>query len=167
MKIKRAHILGLGETVLNFLKIDNSDIVIGVNDICRYIPENLIDYLIVLDPYKEKTQTIIKGYNDKRTDVFSIIKQTKPKIAFLSQLNCWENCYNFRKIELIDYPDIPCNISKLDSNGYLWSHNSPFIGVIHAYKLGCKEIILWGVDFINHHLNFIQCKNTPRFEGFC
>lgn len=33
-----------------------------------------------------------------------------------------------------------------------YSNSSPIIAITLAYQLGAKEIILWGVDFRNHHL---------------
>ena len=152
------HVLGLGESAKNFYNhLENKiqkqtpfDIVIGCNDIRRYVPDNFIDYLLVLDELKEGKTNVIKGYNEHRTDVFQVIKQTKPLKGFVSHLDCWSFKDNFIKIKLATYPETMCNLSELDTDLFPWSTNSPFVAACLAYKLGAKNIILWGVDFINH-----------------
>lgn len=152
------HVLGLGESAKKFYdknihKIQKQtpfDIIIGVNDIERYVPGKYIHYIVALDKLKEKNNELIKGYNEEKTDVFKWVKKANPLLGFVSQLDCYSYKDNFIKIKLATYPEIMCNLSELDSDLFPWSTNSPFVAACLAYKLGAKNIILWGVDFNNH-----------------
>lgn len=43
-----------------------------------------------------------------------------------------------------------------------YSNSSPFIAISLAYTLGAKEIILWGVDFKNHHMFTEGSQETKK-----
>ena len=70
---------------------------------------------------------------------------------FWSQLESnKEYVNNFTLIELARGRGV---LDDFDSNKFVYSITSPFVAVHLAYKLGAKNIVMWGVDF-NTHPNF-------------
>jgi len=61
----------------------------------------------------------------------------------------WKFMPTFKKIELAQFRG---DLKEFDSDKYCYSSISPFVAIHHAYKLGATEIILYGVDLINHQL---------------
>lgn len=123
-------ILGLGPSIKLFSGGIPS---IGVNDIYRYYPA---DFVVCLD---EKNR-----FTPERLD---IIERSNPDM-FFSQLDCWNTHQAFSRIKLQnDYPNYVC---QLDLNDLPKSLCSPFVAVAIGFKMGFKNIHLFGVDLINH-----------------
>lgn len=123
-------VLGLGETVREYKPCGN--ITVGVNDIFKYFP---VDYLILADPPQR--------FPEK--DRYKTIVESTPK-KFL----CPEP-WPVNNFELIKLAPGRGMIKELDTHGvYCFSNNSPYLACVHAYKLGAKEIRLFGVDFNTH-----------------
>lgn len=128
-------VLGLGETLEHY-KNDGS-ISIGVNDIQRYVST---DYVVCVDVPSVFSAERLEG-----------IKNSKCK-GFYTQLKEWQKLVD--NVNLIEFNRGRGLIDGIDSEKFCYSNNSPYVACILAYKLGAKEIVLWGVDFNDHpHLN--------------
>jgi len=136
----KINVLGLGES-LSFYIPDDSP-TIGVNDIWSKVQT---DYIVCLDK-RDK-------FSDER---LKTIDESKP-LKFFSQLEDWNNRPDYEIITLQpDYPKYKCqiNLSSLPK-----SLCSPFVACALAYKMGAKEIHVYGVDLINHpHLKAECCE---------
>lgn len=126
------HVIGKGESK-EFFKHDGN-ITIGVNDVNKWIKT---DHIVVVDPmdaYKEEHETFRNS-----------------NAMFWSQLEDNRNYVkNFTLIELARGRGV---LDEFDSDRFVYSITSPFVAVHLAYKLGAKNIVMWGVDF-NTHPNF-------------
>lgn len=132
-------VLGLGETVREYKPTGN--ITVGVNDIFKYFP---VDYLVLADPPQRFPEP----------DRFKTIMESTPK-KFLCPKK-WP-VDNFEFIQL----SAGRGMFKDFDTTYAFSNNSPFIACVHAYKLGAKEIHLYGADFNTHEtLSNEQSKKT-------
>lgn len=126
----KVNVLGLGESLKEF-KEDGS-ITIGVNDIHSKVKT---DYVVCID--------VQKAFNRER---LKTILKTNCK-GFYSQSDEWELIDNFTKIE---FNKVRGLLNGLDSERFCYSNNSTYVAVILAYKLGAKEIVIWGADFVTH-----------------
>jgi hypothetical protein len=92
------------------------------------------------------------------------ITDSKPK-HFYSNMSNWAGYFDYfdkskasrHKKLYSNNPELP-TLKFMQWSGTLYpdavfySNSSPIIALTLAYNLGAKEIILWGVDFKNHHL---------------
>lgn len=79
----------------------------------------------------------------------NIIKASIPK-RFWSQLSSWSTYFpNMAHIRLTSW-DGHLYPERLDTFSH--ADTSPFIAISMAYKFGAKDIILWGVDMVDHHI---------------
>lgn len=128
----RFYVLGTGESIKDYTP--EKDIPsIGVNDINKYVP---CDYIVCLDP--------IRLFSEDR---ITHIKNATPKI-FFSFLDEWKE--HVKNFQLIKLQSPRGDLKKLDGDGICYSTNSAFAACVLAYKLGGKEIIMYGVDFNSH-----------------
>lgn len=126
------HVIGKGESK-DFFKHDGN-ITIGVNNVNEWIRT---DHIVVVDP--------ISAYN-KVPKIY-----LESGAMFWSQLEDNRNYVNnFTLIELARGRGV---LDEFDSDRFVYSITSPFVAVHLAYKLGAKNIVMWGVDF-NTHPNF-------------
>lgn len=124
-------VLGLGDSFKEFTPSKN--ITIGVNDIYKTYK---VDYLILVDKPERFTKDRLK----------TIIESTPLK--FYSHINDWERLVpNFCKINLAKGRG---NIEHIETQDLCYSNNSTYVAVVLAYKIGAKEINLFGIDFNNH-----------------
>lgn len=89
---------------------------------------------------------------------YKIINQSKPKY-FYTQSDAWPmhlpNKRNRKAILASNNPDLP-EVKYHQWSGSLYrgtvfyANTSPFTAISLAFHLGAKEIILWGVDMVNH-----------------
>jgi len=127
----RINILGLGETLNHF--IEDGNVTVGVNDIHSRIKT---DYVVCVD--------VPDVFNRER---FYTIANTKCK-GFYSQILDWAILVdNFNIIEFNRGRGL---LHELDNDKFCYSNNSTYVACILAYKLGAKEIVMWGVDFNDH-----------------
>lgn len=138
-------VLGLGPSINLFLTQGQADydLTIGVNDIWRYFPADVIVCVDVPSAFS--------------LDRLRVINHSKPKI-FYSQKFIWESRPDFRKINILPgYPDRICDLSQ---PGFWKSFCSPFVAVQVAWRLhDADEIHLYGVDLTNHpHLDQKLCQ---------
>ena len=135
-------VLGLGESLK--LYAGGYDLAVGVNDIWRAVPA---DVVVCLDDRAR--------FSDER---LKTIDECRP-LRFYSQLQCWAGRADYEAIQLQEqFPDYVCqlNISKLPK-----SLCSPFVATAIAYKLHqATEIHLYGVDLLTHpHLKDNTCRS--------
>lgn len=135
----RINVLALGESVATYRPDGNT--TVGVNDIFKFFP---VDHLVVIDRptrfHPDRVNTIV---NSKPT-------------RFYSHLPEWSTLPNFKHIDLSAGVDFRA----LDVPGIIThSNNSAFVAAVLAYKLGGKEIVIYGADFKTHpnfHPNTIR-----------
>lgn len=107
-------------------------VVFGVNDVGRY---HRVDYLICIDKpavfTAERREVIIK---------------TECR-EFITQNPEWLSLRDSVRLIRIKWRG---QIKKLDAPEFIYSNNSPFSAAVLAYKMGFKDITLFGVDFGGH-----------------
>jgi hypothetical protein len=133
-------IIGCGDSAKEWFKTP-CDLSIGVNDCFKFghHPDTL---LIINSPVKfEPTRK--NGYNDR----LHTIKKTKPKKFVTNDRESWKRYFpNAEEIVLRPFHKY------LRKDQICYSKTSPFVALSYAFKLGAKDIILWGVDMIDHHI---------------
>lgn len=151
-KDETIYVLGLGESIHDFLALENKGITIGSNDINKYYP---VDYLCCID--KPATFT---------PERWATIEKGNYKAAF-SHLNLpLPNLVNIKFGERFVY--------NLNYNAFAKCGISPFVSVQVAYWLGAKRIIMYGVDLNTHQAKiklprineaFIQLNKQLKASG--
>lgn len=134
-------ILGLGESLKNFSP--NGSITIGVNDIYKHFPSDYIVCVDKPDRFSPERLNTIKSSAHKK--FFSHLPEWHPIIS------------NFQLIKLYQGRGIFTN---LDSDSIAYGISSPIVACVIAYKMGAKQIDLYGVDF-NTHPQFVN-RNLDR-----
>ena len=126
-------IIGCADSAGEWYKV-KCDRSIGVNDSHKFgYPTD--DLLVCNWPVK---------FPQYRLD---IIKNSKPK-QFWSNIDQWNTWFpRMVKIKLTSWDG---HLYKERPYFFSHAHTSPFIAMSMAYKQGATDIILWGVDFINH-----------------
>lgn len=76
----------------------------------------------------------------------TIVKSTPLK--FFTNRKEWENVKGYQFINLAQ---VRGSLKELRSDKVCYSNNSPFVACVMAYKMGAKEIVLHGVDLVDHH----------------
>lgn len=143
MKIK---VLGLGESIANYTP-DNCT-TIGVNDIYKL---HKTDYLVCIDSPRRFSE------NRKET-----IIQSTPK-KFFTHIEEWHPLVmNYQKIKLQSPRGYFFGI---DRKEICYGLSSPIVACVIAYKMGAKEIELFGVDF-NSHPNFSDDKLENAIKDY-
>lgn len=127
----RAVILGTAPSV-RLYEPDNG-FKIGVNDINKFVNVN---HLVILDNPSRFTK-----------ERLSIINKSNPDIL-ISHINLWSYKKNFHQIKLASNRSSITQIN--EPNVYPYSIMSPYVAIIHAYKLGFDDIMIYGVDLTNH-----------------
>jgi hypothetical protein len=133
----KINIVGLGSTAKHWDGIGTS---IGVNDCKRlgFDPTYLL---------------IVNTANQFTFDRLEFIKATKPHKLFTDQPDSWGKWFP-------DIPVVPINsrawshsnrLQKISKNYLYHSKTSPFLAISMAFSWGFTEIILWGVDMVDHH----------------
>ena len=130
--MSKFHVLGLGPSLSDF--VPDSNPTIGCNDIWNYYPA---DYVVCIDkPFR---------FNEKR---LASIKSGGQK-KFFTHVQEWKEIVdNYTTLEL---SLIRGNLSDLHNEKVPYSNNSAFVAVVLAYRMGAKEIIMYGVDLSDHH----------------
>ncbi len=135
MKDKFIEVLGLGPSNKEYVPSRNE--TIGVNDISAF---REVDRLLLMDPPE--------SFRGRR---LNCIKASKPKYTY-SNLDDWNFMPNFVKINVAD-PSHGGKVDALDDWNNLPRHvDSTFTAVCIAYHCGATDIVLYGVDFTDHHL---------------
>jgi len=124
------NVLGLGRTVSQY-QPNETEISIGVNDINKFFET---DYFVCVDKPQRFSAERLGRIINHDSKMFTHLKE-------------WEK---YRGINLIELANGRGNLKQLDSDLFAFSHNSTFVAVVLAYKLGADKIKLYGVDFNNH-----------------
>jgi hypothetical protein len=126
------HIIGTGETAK---KWDGSGPSIGVNDCAKWgYPVN---YLLLLNqPHQFQSSRL------------ETIISTKAGQVYTNVPSSWEKY--FQHVNQVYFRSWSSG-SKVSKNTLYHSKTSPFVGISLAYSWGFNKIVLWGVDFVNHH----------------
>lgn len=122
----KCSIIGLGETCALW---DGEGYSIGVNDI--YGKGIKTDAIVVVDTFR------------KLPDRYRTIQDSRPKELF-SQLTWWRDHPNYKPIELRRFKDV------FKAGTVYHSNTTPIIAMSIAVNKGFKEIVLYGVDFVDH-----------------
>lgn len=133
-------VCGCGESAV-LLKDLSKNVIIGVNDIGRIYQPN---YLVVV--------------NDKisfKPERWAFIENTQASIVFTHIRGLPVDESKRCIITLGKYGH-----SDLDKPAVDYTNNSPYIGVIIAYKMGARNIGLLGVDFTPNHF-FAKTGDHP------
>lgn len=131
-------VLGTGPSLRKAIdnnEITHNSILIGVNDICKYIH---VDYLLIVD-----------NISTFGLDRLNTIKNSNP-IALYSHLDEWAIHPKFKQINRgTKAPDL----STLDEPFNLPYHcDSVYSAVCLAYQMQAQNIIVYGADFYGHPL---------------
>lgn len=142
---KKAVVMGLGTSTSEIIKKDLSNVItIGVNDIgIVYTPK----YLLTLD--------MSQRFQPQRSNA---IKNTGAEYLF-TQETSWTQVPELKdRIVIIKLGNrMLTNIDNSDILDY--SSNSPYVGVLLAYRMGCHEIGIIGVDFTDNHVHLQDGKH--------
>lgn len=114
------------------------DLSIGVNDCVKY--GHQVDYLVVVNAPDKFIARAKNGFTDR----LATITNSSPKRFFCHNQN-WKPY--FPKAELLALKPFS---GSLTAGRVYKSSTSPFVAITLAFAEGAKDIILWGVDFLNH-----------------
>lgn len=126
----KIHVLGLGETLEDFTP--DGSMTIGVNDIHSRVKT---DFVVCVDNPK--------AFNKER---LKTIRETECE-GFYTHVEDWKSVKNYKPFEMAS---IRGRLDELDSEKFCYSTSSPFVACVLAYKMGAKQIVLWGVDYMSH-----------------
>jgi hypothetical protein len=136
-KIMKVSIIGCGDSAKEWFKVP-CDMSVGVNDCVKFGHE--VDNLVVVNsPVK-----FFPNRHNNHTDRIKTIANSKPKRFFCHNGN-WKQY--FPKYELLGLRPFNGTYKK----GRIYSSGtSPMVAITLAVSLGATELIIWGVDFVNH-----------------
>lgn len=125
------HILGLGPSIKHFKPDGN--LTIGCNDIFRICP---VDFLIVVSVLPADRNDIVWRSRPKKLLSFLPAWASHPAYEYMGILHPWRQD---RK-------------NPMNKGMIYHSNNTPFIQASYAFNMGYKNIVLWGVDLMDHPL---------------
>lgn len=123
-------IVGCGQSAKEWFNTP-CDLSIGVNDCVKFGHE--VDWLVVVNAPQK--------FRNGRLET---IHSSKPK-RFLCHNGAWKR--NFPDAELLQLHPFRRTVKK---GKITFSKTSPFVAINLAYSAEATDIILWGVDFLNH-----------------
>jgi len=154
--MKTCFIIGCGETG-KYMPVLDSVTVIGVNDAAKF--GKPIDILLFINRprhFNERSEL-------EHLTRLEVIKSTKPKkvVTLPSLLVEWSTWFT-GNIELIT---VTRWRKQIRPNETYHVDSSPFTAMSYAFNQGYTEIVLWGVDFINHR--YLKAEtSSPAFSQF-
>lgn len=129
-------IVACGESAKDWIPNGTS---IGVNDAFKFGKK--LDYLVVVN-------SPVKFYPSSKNgmiDRLKTITATKPDRFFCHQSNWIGYFPNYELIHMRNF------VGTYRKGKIYSSKTSPFVAITLAASLGATEIIIWGVDMLNHH----------------
>lgn len=149
----RISIIGLGDSAKHW---DGSGPSIGVNDVYKF--GHHPTYLLILNAPKL--------FNGR----LETITSTKPHKVYTDQPHSWQK--HFTNIPVNQFLSRLWSSDRKVSKNYLYhSKTSPFAAISLAYSWGFTEIVLYGVDFVNHHKynpsNKHYTNEFNNYKSFC
>ena len=143
-------IIGCGSTAKDWIQRGHS---IGVNDAYRFGKE--FDSLLVCNRPVEFSRLTDSGETR-----FQVITKTPCK-NFYSHKSNWAQWFPYwQKIPLVGW------YGTLHREQCYSSNTSPFIAMSLAFHIGATDIILYGVDFVDHHMFSKEAENTKLEAGY-
>ena len=130
-------IIGCGQSAKDWHKTP-CDLSIGVNDCLKFGHQT--DWLVVVNAVNKFTPKPKNGYQDR---LFTITR-SRPK-RFFCHNGAWKQY--FTNAELLQLYPFRGTVKK---GKIYFSKTSPFVAMNLAYEAGATDIILWGVDFLDH-----------------
>jgi len=127
------HLIGSGETGSKWPGIGPS---IGCNDASKW--GHPIDYLLLLN-----------GPGQFQESRRQVIISTQPKKVYTNQPHHWKK--HFENVNEITPLRRWSTGSPVKKGIYYHSSTSPFVGLSLAYNWGFNNVVMWGVDLVNHH----------------
>jgi len=137
-------VLGLGESICDFVKKENKGTTIGVNDIDMHIAP---DYLVCLD--------LPHSFPPSRWEV---IKNTNAKYIFSHR----DLGFKEKQVEVSFRSSFDYQLSNQQLNK---SIISPFVACVIAYWMGAKRIEVYGVDMNTHHIKHNNGRIIRDFKN--
>lgn len=133
-------IVGLGSSAQDFISRGH---VIGCNDAAKW--DKPLNSLLVCNRPQQ--------FSKER---YEVIKNTKCE-NFYSHKSAWKVEFpNWKKINIIPWYGV------YNPGQIYCSNSSPIIAITLAAKLGAKDIIMWGVDMVSHHIFFEGNPQTGK-----
>lgn len=132
-------IVGCGASAKNWASV-HVDLSVGVNDCFKFGANP--DYLVLVNSaHKFRPRP-----TNNQTDRLSVIRSGSYKKVFIHDFGASWKAYfpNAEKIALRSF------IGSLSRKRVYSSKTSPFVAITLAYSLGATELILWGVDMLDH-----------------
>lgn len=130
----KINVLCLGDSLKRYER--NSELTVGVNDVNKHFKEDPVDFLVVVDPpsaFTFKRCATIINYRCRQ---------------LFSQVGAWSVHPDFTQIKFANGRSV---LKKLDDKELVcYSNNSAFVACVIAFKMGAKEIDVFGADFNDH-----------------
>ena len=126
------HCLALGPSIKNFKPDGN--FTIGCNDVARY---HLPDVLMVVSSLPPERAEIVRASRPKK---------------LLSHMPFWVSHPSYEYIGSNMHPWRQNDKNRLDKGIIYTSNNTPFMCCSWAFNQNYREIVLWGVDLMDHPL---------------
>jgi hypothetical protein len=118
------------------------DFSVGVNDCKKWGPD--VDHLVCVNsPMKFQPVRANSGI-----DRLEIIMRSRPKKFYCHNSN-WNHYFKGKGVP-VEMLSMRNYNGSLRPNRLYFSKTSPFVAITLAVKLGARELILWGVDMLNH-----------------
>lgn len=127
-----AHVLALGPSIKSFKPDGN--FTIGCNDIAKHFTP---DVLMVVSTLSH--------------DRAEIVRVSEPK-KLLSHMPYWVSHPSYEYIGSDMMPWRNDRPNRMDKKIMWTSNNTPFMCAVWAFNQGYDEIVLWGVDLLDHPL---------------
>lgn len=132
-------IVACGDSAKDWHKVP-VDLSIGVNDCLKW--GHQVDQLLLINAPGNFRPRKEKNFEDR----LSTIVKSRPEKVLTNSPDQWRRY--FSKVETLELTRfhgvyVPGKV--------YYSKTSPFAAICYAVKLGAKDIILWGVDMVNHH----------------
>ena len=151
------HILACGESAKHY---KGQSPCIGVNDCAKWGFEP--EYLLLLNlPFQ---------FTKER---FEFIKDSKPSKVYTNSPAQWEKVFTDRPVLGFESRSWSHSnrLQKISQNYLYHSKTSPFSAISLAYQFGAEEIVLWGVDFVNHRVyspgKDMFANEISSYKSFC
>lgn len=130
-------IVACGESAREWYKTP-CDLSIGCNDCVKFGHE--VDYLVIVNAPDKFNARAKNGFADR----IGTITRSKPKRFFCYDAK-WKPYFpNYELLALKPFS------GSVQSGRVYKSVTSPFVAITLAFSHGATDIILWGVDLVNH-----------------
>lgn len=133
-----ASIVGCGDSAKEWFNTP-CDFSVGVNDCVKFGHE--VDYLVVVNSPSKFNPVQKNGYQNR----FKTITDSKPKQFFCHNSNWRPYFPNAEMLAMRSF------IGQYKKGRIYHTKTSPFVAITLAVNMGATELIIWGVDMINHH----------------